>query len=204
MRVDHIIFAAPVLEDGVREIERRFGIGAGGGGQHVGQGTHNALLALGPRTYLEVVAPDPGQPEPDGPRPYGVDGVVRAGLVGWALACDDIDTAVRDARTAGFDPGDVIEGHRLTSAGAMLRWRLTSNARTAGVTPFLISWGDTPHPAATAPSGMRLDSIRLEHPDPELINRRMRILGFPVEVARAEQPALVASISGPTAAGELR
>ena len=51
----------------------------------------NTLLALGPRTYLEIVAPDPNQPEPAAPRPYGVDGVTRAGLVGWALTRDDIE-----------------------------------------------------------------------------------------------------------------
>jgi len=80
MRIDHLVYAAPDLDAAVAAVERRFGVRAAGGGQHVGQGTHNRLLALGPATYLEIVAPDPHQPEPPGPRPYGVDGVTGPGL----------------------------------------------------------------------------------------------------------------------------
>ena len=45
MRIDHLIFAVPELGDGVAKLEARFGVRAAGGGQHVGQGTHNKLLA---------------------------------------------------------------------------------------------------------------------------------------------------------------
>jgi Glyoxalase-like domain len=111
---------------------------------------------------------------------------VTQSLVGWAIACDDIDRALDEARAAGFDPGDVIDGHRLTPAGTMLRWRISSNARTAGVVSFLISWGDTAHPAASAPSGLRLESLHVEHPDPEWIVRVLRALGTNVDVYKAE------------------
>ena len=128
MRIDHIIYAAPDLEAAVDVIEKRLGVRAAGGGQHVGQGTHNTLLALGPRTYLEIVAPDPNQPEPAAPRPYGVDGVTRAGLVGWALTRDDIERAVSEARAKGFDPGDVIDGHRVTATGSpSYEWAVVPN-----------------------------------------------------------------------------
>jgi hypothetical protein len=204
MRLDHLIFAVPELDDGVADIEARFGVGAAGGGQHLGQGTHNKLLALGPTTYLEIIAPDPAQPEPPAPRPYGVGGVVRSGLVGWAVACDDIDLAVEQARAAGFDPGDVIEGHRRTADGMTLRWQITSNAHSAGVIPFLINWGDTPHPASSAPSGLHLESVCIEHPDPDSIARPLRILGTTVPVIRADRGALVAHVIGPTGGGKLR
>ncbi|WP_158847817.1 VOC family protein [Saccharothrix deserti] len=204
MRIDHIIYAAPDLEAAVADLGTRLGVHAAGGGQHPGQGTHNKLLALGPETYLEIVAPDPDQPEPAGPRPYGVDGVTRGGLVGWALGCDDIADALGKARADGFDPGDVIEGHRSAPTGTLLRWHLTRNALTAGVIPFLISWGDTPHPAASAPAGLVLESLHVEHPDPASVTGPLHALGARVEVRPAPKPALVVRVQGPSGSTELR
>lgn len=203
MLIDHLIYAAPDLATAVRDFEKRFGVRAGGGGRHLGQGTHNKLLALGAGTYLEVVAPDPEQPEPAAPRPYGVDGVTRGGLVGWALTCDDIDAALVASRARGFDPGDVIEGQRVTPMGTVLRWRLTSNALTAGPIPFLIRWGETPHPAASAPSGLTLESLHIEHPDPASLWGPLHALGAEVEVHRAPEVALVVRLRGPRGSDEL-
>jgi catechol 2,3-dioxygenase-like lactoylglutathione lyase family enzyme len=204
VRIDHIIYAAPDLEAAVDDLDARLGVRAAGGGQHTGQGTHNKLLALGTWVYLEIIAPDPRQPEPPAPRPYGVDGVTHPGVVGWALACDDIDAAVGRARAHGFDPGDVTEGHRLNDSGDLLRWRVTGNARTAGMIPFLISWGRTPHPAAASPSGLTLESLHLEHPQPDSVLTKLHALGASVEVRRASAPALVVRLQGPNGSEELR
>ncbi|MEO3776519.1 VOC family protein [Micromonospora sp. B11E3] len=204
MPIDHIIYAHPDLDTAVTQLEERLGVRALGGGKHVGQGTHNKLLALGPRTYLEIVAPDPDQAEPPHPRPYGVDGVTRGGLVGWAVECDDIDAALARARRHGFDPGDVIDGRRVGPTGEMLRWRLTRNALNAGLVPFLISWGDTPHPARSAPRGLLLESFHVEHPDPESLRPVLAALGADVQVEPAADAALVARLGGPNGSTELR
>jgi len=204
MLIDHMIYAAPDLDAATADIQQRFGVHAAGGGRHMGQGTHNNVLALGPRTYLEIIAPDPEQPEPAAPRPYGVDGVSSGRLVGWAVACNDIEKALASVRAKGFDPGDLIDGHRLTTTGTLLKWRLTRNALTGGLIPFLISWGETRHPASSAPRGLVLESLHIEHPDPPFLLQPLVALGAHVEVQPAPMAALVALIRGPRGRDELR
>jgi Glyoxalase-like domain len=194
MLIDHLIYRAPDLADAVADVEERFGIRAHAGGKHIGLGTHNALLALGPQTYLEIIAPDPGQPEPSVPRPSGPG---RSGLVGWAIACQDIDAAVADARRRGYDPGDVAEMQRAGPTGVVLRWRLTLNVVPGGLVPFLISWGDTEHPARSAPRGLILESFHLEHPDPASLAPLLNALGADTQIRQAAAPALIARLGGP-------
>ena len=197
MLIDHLVYAAPDLSAAVADVEERFGVRAQAGGRHIGLGTCNALLALGPQTYLEIIAPDPEQPEPSMPRPFGVDGVRHAGLVGWALAYDDIDAAVAGARNDGYDPGDAVEAQRAAPTGTVLRWRLTLNALAGGLVPFLISWGDTEHPAKSAPQGLTLEAFHVEHPDPPSLAPPLTALGADVEIRPAATAALVARLNGP-------
>lgn len=204
MLIDHIIYAHPDLTAAVDEIEDRFGVQATGGGQHPGRGTHNKVLALGSHSYLEIIAPDPGQPEPSGPRPYGVEGITRGRLVGWAIACDDIEDSAARARSMGFDPGGVVDGQRVSSAGTLLRWRVTGNAQVGGLVPFLIDWGETPHPAADAAPGLELFSVHVEHPEPRSLGPALAAMGADVEVREAMEPALVAHLVGPKGEQVLR
>ena len=179
MLIDHLVYKAADLAGAVAEVEELLGVRARAGGQHIGLGTHNALLALGPHTYLEIIAPDPGQPAPSAPRPLSLDGVRRSGLVGWAIACHDIHAAVAKARRRGYDPGEVASMQRATPTGAVLRWRLTLGAVAGGLLPFLISWGDT------------------EHPDPASLAPLLDALGADAELRPAAAPALIARLSGP-------
>ncbi len=197
MLIDHLVYAAPDLPAAVAEVEGRFGVLAQAGGKHDGSGTHNALLALGAQTYLEIIAPDPGQPTPPMPRPFGVDGLRRGALVSWALACDDIDAAVARARSRGYDPGKVADGQRATPTGTVLRWRLTRNAMPGSLIPFLISWGSTEHPARSAPPGLTLEAFNLEHPDAPSLAPLLTALGADVEISPAATAAFVALLRGP-------
>ena len=54
------------------------------GGQHPGLGTRNALIALGPSMYLEIVGPDPEQPKPLEPRWFCINDLAAPRLVAWA------------------------------------------------------------------------------------------------------------------------
>jgi len=204
MLIDHLVYAVPDLATGVADLEQRFGVRAEPGGRHAGRGTHNALLALGPRTYLEILAPDPGQPEPSEPRPFSIGASRRSGLVAWALACDDIDRTVAEARRLGYDPGEVSDGQRVAPSGTVLRWRATPGEPGAALVPFLISWGNTEHPARSAPPGLVLESVQVEHPEPRALAPIFATLGVGIPVKQAPAPALTAYLTGPNGHGVLR
>src|SRR5262245_57770287 len=111
-RVDHLVYATPDLSRGVEEIEKLLGVRPTPGGQHPGRGTRNALVALGPTSYLEIVGPDPDQPPPKEPRAFGLDALAAPRLVGWAANTSDLDALVRDAASRGVHLGEVKSGGR--------------------------------------------------------------------------------------------
>src|SRR5919109_2901188 len=84
-RVDHLVYATPDLQAGVDRAETLLGIRAAPGGQHPGRGTRNALVALGPTSYLEIIGPDPAQPKPSGPRRFGIDDLEAPRIVRWVV-----------------------------------------------------------------------------------------------------------------------
>jgi hypothetical protein len=204
--VDHLVYATPDLERGIREIESLLGIRASPGGQHPGRGTRNALVALGPSSYLEIIGPDVEQPAPAGHRWFAVDAIDAPRLVTWAAKTNDVDRVHRDAVANGIAIGPVRTGSRRRSDGALLSWRLTEppTDMSDGVVPFFIDWGDSPHPASTAAPGAVLVGLSAEHPDQKAIEHTLRLLGLDVPVTHGSHPRLTAVIDCPRGRVELR
>ena len=63
--------------------------------------------------------------------------------------------------------------------GTLLRWRLTDgeHADPSGLVPFLIDWGDSPHPTAAGLPLTPLLSMSGSGPDPEAVRPLVRSLG---------------------------
>jgi hypothetical protein len=205
-RVDHLVYATPDLHRGVAELEKRLGVRATPGGQHVGLGTHNALIALGPYTYIEIIAPDPAQPAPPGPRRFGLDNLTESRLVTWAAKGTELEKLRADAVQNGIPLGKVGPGSRRRPDGVELAWQSTdSQASVAdGVIPFFIDWGHSPHPAQSAAKGASLVALRAEHPDAKNVQRMLQLLGLPLSVRQGAHAALVATIDSPRGRVELR
>jgi len=193
-RIDHIVYATPDLDATVAEVIGSWGVEPSAGGRHDGLGTRNALLSLGDGIYLELVGPDPDQPDPAGPRPFGIDDLDAPRLVTWAARVPDIDLWVAWSRQRGFDPGDPVSMQRTTPAGEVLRWRLTFPQPGDGVVPFLIEWpGSTP--ATGAAGGCTLMALDLNHDDPA-VAVRISEHALDVSVGRGS-PSITATLLTP-------
>jgi hypothetical protein len=205
-KVDHLVYATPDLDMGIKRLEDLLGVRAAPGGQHPGLGTRNALIALGPSTYIEIIGPDPDQPKPAGPMRFGIDDLEAPRLVGWVAKGIELEQLVSRARRSGVALGDVISGSRKRPDGVLLSWRYTDPSVVIAdrLVPYFIDWGKSPHPAATAAPGVTLVALRAEHPDATRVQRMLDQLGLDLQVQAGPAPALIATLDSPRGRVQLR
>ena len=203
VELDHIVVAAQALAEGCAYVEAQLGVRPEPGGKHVAMGTHNALVGLGARRYLEIIAIDPDGEKPARPRWFDLDEPrMRAALaegphlIHWAVRTNDIEAAKTSAR---IDLGVV---HPM--ARGDLRWQITipddGRLPGAGLVPTLIQWPAAAHPTdRLADSGIRLVAIAGEHPDPAAIRASLQALGLSetLKVSYGRHPRLAAMLRTP-------
>jgi len=199
---DHLVVAALTLAQGCDWIEAQLGARPQPGGKHANMGTHNALLGLGPRFYLEVIAIDQDGVAPPRPRWFDLDeprmkAALAEGpqLVHWAARTDDIEGAVRRVPELGV----VTRASR-----GEWSWRITipddGHRPGRGLVPTLIEWPGPRHPADALPdSGRRLTVLAGEHPEPAAIRASIAALGLSdtLKITYAKSPRLAAMIRTP-------
>src|SRR5690554_3447343 len=190
---DHLVYATPDLEATAADLADRLGIAAAPGGSHPDMGTRNLLYGLGDGRYFELIGPDEQQDV--APRWFGISALTRPRLAGWAIRTERIDVVVAGAREREYDPGDPVNMSRQTPDGSEMTWRLTMPKDT--VIPFLIEWGETPHPSSRDLPQLTLDSFAAEHPDPIVLRDTLGALGIGLTVSRSPQTRLIAALSGP-------
>jgi len=161
--LDHLLVAARTLEEGAAWVEARLGVATVQGGKHALMGTHNRLLAIGARSYLEVMAIDPEAPPPARPRWFELDAdAMRRRLAGgpalihWVVRTGDIEAALRGYRER-MDVLDIVRGD--------FRWRMAiapdGRLPGGGMLPTLIQWQGDLHPCDRLPrSGCELVELR--------------------------------------------
>ena len=198
IRLDHILWAAPDLDEGTKTIERLTGVTPARGGVHPGLGTRNSLIALDPGVYFEIIAPDPAQ-DIAGNRGGHIAAQMRPGLMTFAIASDDLASLREAALHEKLGVNGPVAMHRDTPSGGRLDWTILylEDARFGEAIPFVIDWGKTPHPSASAPVGCRLKSFAVAHPDAAALGRLYAALGVPTVVKGGPYPGFVAELATP-------
>ena len=204
--IDHLVYATPDLDRGITEIERLLGVSPAHGGRHSAWGTQNALAALGPDSYVEILAPDPKHAPDCGERPFGLDVLRQSRLATWAAKTRELTTVRTQAARYGIELGKILAGSRRQPDGTLLTWQLTDPycVLAEGVLPFFIDWGRSAHPASSAPQGAKLVGLRAEHPDADRVEQMLRATGLDLPVGVGPAPTLIAVVDCPSGRVELR
>lgn len=208
--VDHLVYATDDLARTVASLAEQLGVTPTPGGQHLGRGTRNELVALGGSTYLEIIGPDPDQRHHEGPMPFGIDQLEGERLVTWcARPTVPLDHVVRVVAAADGDPGEVVDMWRARPDGELLQWRLTLTRldHHLGPMPFMIDWLESEHPTTSLDQPVALRSLHLHSYDHRHLARLIAIMGGD-EDARLElsegDPAIEAVLDTPNGEVVLR
>jgi len=200
--IDHLVFATHDLAEGIELAEDMLSLRAVHGGSHQGLGTSNAHISLGNRCYLEIIGPDPDQPDFDGVRPFGIDELEHPKLMSWAARRSELSGFVKMANAKGVELSDVISMTRITPEGNTLEWELSFPLETSSnqvmVVPFFIDWGTSPHPTSHRMKSAQLLALELIHPDPDNLAKTAQVLELDVNVSIGAEPKLNARILCPS------
>jgi len=195
--LDHIILGCHDLDRGIDLVEENTGVRPAVGGVHPGRGTRNALLSLGERRYLEIIAPDPAQQKivhfPQ------IREMREPRLIGWAVHPPNIVAIAKqlgENKIAFQGPDD---GSRKRPDGGVLTWKTVNLADDRqGLLPFFIEWSaDSVHPSKDAPKRCSLAYFEIMSVDPDELTLTFKRMGLDLPVQRSDKARLRALISGP-------
>lgn len=143
-RFDHAVIAVRDLNNGI-ERYRSLGFDVSPGGRHTGRGTHNAIIRFG-LDYLEIISIyDEAEARASGGNREYLASFLRdhdGGLVGYALATDDIEAEAERFRSTGLEADGPFAMQRQRPDGGVLSWRLLvpHGEQWGHSWPFLIEW----------------------------------------------------------------
>lgn len=197
MRIDHLVWWCADLAEGERRFTEWLGVAPAFGGVHPGEGTRNALVALAPETYVEILGRDPAQPE--GALDPEVRALAGAGLYHFAMSGVDPRSLQDRAAAAGLVGSGIVTGGRTLPNSERLSWSLfgVRDHGFGALVPFFIDWTGSKHPALSAPRGGRLLAVEAATPDPAGLGRVYDALGVAIPVRHAAKPSLAVTVEGP-------
>jgi len=191
--LDHLVYVSHLpLNRSIEKFKAKLGISPVVGGRHIGLGTHNAVFGLGHDSYFEIICRDPDSNVEPGW--MGCDfstSCLKTFAVQPAEPCSKTNTTELErllgaAAKRGFAHAKVQTMSRSTKAGFMIKWQIAHPELELkplvldGVVPFQIEWlvDEELRPCRTAPGGVILESLALEHPEPDVVQHELDALGL--------------------------
>jgi hypothetical protein len=196
--VDHILLGAPSLAEGIAVFERATGVTAKHGGRHASGGTENALVNIGPHTYLEIIAPH-ADAQPSDALAMQLKALKTPQLIGFAVRVDDAAKAHADITRQGFKLSPPKSGGRVTPAGDRLDWiTFAVEEPKLDTAPFFIEWSAaTKHPSQSSPGGCTMERFTIADPHASDLEKLLDAVQVHVPVTNAQKPAMQLTLQCP-------
>ena len=181
MSIDHIVWLISDLDEGMALFKEKTGVEPTFGGYHTAQGTKNALIKIGTKSYFEILAPDPDS-HIDAKRWMGIDLIKEPLITRWAFGTDRIQHHADILKRYNKNLGEITAGQRKTSSDEIIKWQMTLpyHEPLIDLAPFFIDWSKSPiHPTDQLPEvNLSIDQIELSSEKPDLMHDLLNQLGI--------------------------
>ena len=196
-RIDHLLWTTSSIDTGMAAFKSLTGVTPKYGGRHTDGLTENALASLGNRQYIEILActdtAESGDELVDFCRASNPER-----LHTWCSnPPDTLDELAERVRSLGIAGHEIVSGGRETPDGQLLQWRLLlpELSEFGPCFPFFIDWGESIHPATTAPDGLSLKDFWIDHPRANQLNDLFDQLGMPAFARTGTEPGIHAVLA---------
>jgi hypothetical protein len=202
---DHFVIGIDNLQKGIDSFQELTGVTAVPGGVHPHIGTCNALVSLGERCYLEIIAPAPSVDH------SALDQKLKALFLNpllqmnsltpylWAIGSDDLDLTVGLLQAIGFSLSAPEKGSRQKPDGRPVEWRASFITQPEfPAAPFLIQWHDPLiAPAADSPKGCSLRHFSVSGPQADLLKSIISTLNVNAKTSCTVEPVIEFTFDSP-------
>lgn len=193
---DHFLWGCADLQEGIRLLKEKTGVQAMIGGKHLDVGTHNALLSLGDKVYLEIIAPDPEADTLVDDYQF-LKEFKEPTLFYWAAHTEAINSLLMRINKLGLVNSGIKAGSRKKPDGTILEWESLS-IDSKNLMPFFIQWGkQSRHPSVDAPKGCHIHSFWLESETPEILVKEFAQLDIQMPVKFGQKELLHLKLNTP-------
>ena len=199
-KIDHIVYAVPNLETAMNDLEKLLGVRPIFGGYHTLQGTKNAVLNLGNKCYLEIIAIDFENESIQSPRWMGVDFIEIPTITRWCLKSNDLEKDSQVLKKYVAKMGTIQEGQRKMSDGNLLTWKMIMPlaSPTVEFIPFMVDWQYSKiHPTEKMPEVCVLKELNFTHPNPQTLKPIFEGLSLNLNIQKGEKVRISLKIKCP-------
>jgi Glyoxalase-like domain len=187
--IDHIVLAAPDLEEAMEQFEKMTGIGAVVAGSINGLGIKCSRISFNDSSYIEIIAPDPKSSGPIG-QLLKSKGITELTPFHFAIRSSKVETLKDEVKKFGYVPDHItmFGGHK---DGTPMKWEMLYlyGHSLGGICPFFINWSNTDHPCAKLPVVGKLKKFTIRAPENDPVHKLLEhvtIKGFNVEVGKSK------------------